>query len=75
MPGFNPNGIAKENFVEDIAATAAAPPRNVLRVTGRIIPPLNRAFYFDRRRRLNQKFSKKFRVSSLFQDRLAMSTV
>jgi hypothetical protein len=32
MPGVNPIGIPNENFVEESAATATAPPTNFLRV-------------------------------------------
>jgi hypothetical protein len=39
MPGLSPNGIPNVNFVDEIAATAAAPPIKFLRVTGRIFPP------------------------------------
>jgi len=36
---MSPNGIPNENFVEETAATAAAPPIKSLRVTDRIVPP------------------------------------
>src|SRR6478609_9101676 len=43
MPGVSPNGIPNENFVEEKAATAAAPPIKFLRVMGRIYLQLNPA--------------------------------
>jgi hypothetical protein len=38
MPRVNRIGIANENFVEETAATAAAPPINPLRVMDLIFP-------------------------------------
>jgi hypothetical protein len=43
MPGFNPIGIANETFAEETAATAAAPPIKLLRVTDFIMPQIEMA--------------------------------
>jgi hypothetical protein len=43
MPGFNLIGIPNETFAEETAATAAAPPIKLLRVTDFIMPQIEMA--------------------------------